>query len=134
MLFLLSLQRCIGFCHTTLRISHNYTDIPSLPSLAPLPYPVPLGHYRMPGCAPVLHSSFSPAVLHLIAYIRWCDILHSSHSFLPSLFPQAHSLPLRIHSYPANKILSKHTDSKAEEKASSSRAVSLMPFFDNEIY
>ena len=45
-----ALQCCIGFCHTTTQISHNYIQVPSLSSLPPLsPQPTPLGHHRMPG-------------------------------------------------------------------------------------
>ena len=29
------LQCCVGFCHTTMQIIHNYTNIPSLPSHIP---------------------------------------------------------------------------------------------------
>ena len=36
------LQCCVRFCLTTIRISHNYTHIPSLPSH----HPSPLGHHR----------------------------------------------------------------------------------------
>ena len=33
----IALQCCVGFCHMTTRVSHNYTYIPSLWSLPPLP-------------------------------------------------------------------------------------------------
>ena len=38
----ISLQCWVGFCCTTTWISHNYTYIPSLLSLPPLPHPTPL--------------------------------------------------------------------------------------------
>ena len=45
------LHRCIGFCHTTARISHNYTYTPSLWLLPPLPPASHLGHHRGPDWA-----------------------------------------------------------------------------------
>ena len=33
----IALQCCIGFCHTAVQISHNYTYIPSLWGFQPLP-------------------------------------------------------------------------------------------------
>ena len=50
----IALQCCVGFCHMTVQISHNYTYIPSLLSLPPLPHPTPLGHHRVPGWAPCI--------------------------------------------------------------------------------
>ena len=35
----IALQFCVGFCHTTMQISHNYTYIPSLLGLPPQPHP-----------------------------------------------------------------------------------------------
>jgi len=35
----IALQFCVGFCHTTMWISHNYTYIPSLLGLPPQPHP-----------------------------------------------------------------------------------------------
>ena len=52
------LQCCVNFCHTTMKISHNFTYILSLP---PLPHLIPLGiREHQPGL-PVLYSSFTPA-------------------------------------------------------------------------
>ena len=44
----IALQCCVGFCRATVRFSHNYTYVTSLPS----PYPTLLGHHRPPGWAP----------------------------------------------------------------------------------
>ena len=61
-------QYCVGFYHRIMWISHNYTYIlyiynytyiPSLLSLPPLPHPTPLGHHRVPSWAPVLCSNLS---------------------------------------------------------------------------
>ena len=38
-LFLKFLPCCVGFCHTTVQISRNYTYIPSISILPPLPIP-----------------------------------------------------------------------------------------------
>ena len=50
----IALQCCVGFCHMTVGISHNYTCIRSLLSLAPLPHPTPLGYHRVTGWAPCI--------------------------------------------------------------------------------
>ena len=48
----ITLQSCVGFCHTTARINHHYMYMPSLLSLPPLPNPILLDHHRLPGWAP----------------------------------------------------------------------------------
>ena len=47
-----ALQCCVGFCHTTTQISHNYTVITSLLRLPPIPLPTLQGHCKAPGWAP----------------------------------------------------------------------------------
>ena len=61
------LQYYVGFCHTTMQISHNYTYIASVLSLPPLPplYPSWSSSQECQTGLPVLHSNFSP-VIHLI--------------------------------------------------------------------
>ena len=44
-------QCCVGSCYTTTQISHNYTYIPSLLSLPPIPHHTHLDHHRVPGWA-----------------------------------------------------------------------------------
>ena len=39
---LIALQWCIGFCHTTMVVSHKYTYVLSLLNLPPTPHPIPL--------------------------------------------------------------------------------------------
>ena len=60
--FLKILQCCVGFCHTTRQISHNYIYVPSLLSLLPPPIPrlqvITNQQTRLP--APL--SKFSPAI------------------------------------------------------------------------
>ena len=62
----IALQCCVGFCHTTMRISHNSIDIPSLLSLPPSPHPTPLGCNRVPGWAPYVLPSNT---LHIRFYV-----------------------------------------------------------------
>ena len=50
LVFFTFLQCWVGFCHTTMRICHNYPYILSPPSLPPLTHPIPLGHHRVPDC------------------------------------------------------------------------------------
>ena len=38
---IVTLQCCVGFCHTTRQISHKYTYVPSLFNLPPTPDPIP---------------------------------------------------------------------------------------------
>ena len=46
---IISLQCCVGFCHTTW-INHNYAYFPPILSLPLIsPGPTPLGHHRAPG-------------------------------------------------------------------------------------
>ena len=55
--------KCVGFCHVT--INHNYTCIPSLLSLPPLPHPTPLYHQRVPGWAPcVIQQLFTSCLFY----------------------------------------------------------------------
>ena len=57
---IIALQCCVGFCRTTMQISHNFiyicvcvcVCILSLLGLFPLSHPTPPGHHRAPGWAP----------------------------------------------------------------------------------
>ena len=68
--FLIS-QCCVAFCHTTMRISHNHTHVPSCASPAP-------GLHAL-GSVPCTASSHQRSVSHLIVYIRGFCFLRSSH-------------------------------------------------------
>ena len=70
------LQCCVGFCYTTMQISHNYTYISSLLSLPPLNP----SHPSMSSQSTRLDSlcdtatSHQLSILHMIAYI--CQYRH----------------------------------------------------------
>ena len=104
-LFFTFLQCCFGFCHTRMRISHNYTYIPSLQSLSLLPHPIPQVITELRTGLPVLHSS-SPAI-HLTPDSVYMLMLLSPFIPLspPPLCPQVHSLHLRLPSFPADRFL-----------------------------
>ena len=52
-----------------MQISRNYTYIPSISSLSPLPNPIPLAHHRAPAGLPVLTAtSHQLSILHRIVY------------------------------------------------------------------
>ena len=57
-----ALQCCIGFCHTTTQISHNYAYITSVLSLPPFLSPHPSRSSQRQAELPVLSSTFSPAI------------------------------------------------------------------------
>ena len=100
------LQCCIGFCHTTVQISHNYIQIPSLlclPPLHPIP-PLQVITEHQAGLL-VLYSNF-PLVIyftHDSVYIRVCQccVLSLPNPLLLPLCAQVHSL--HLHSFPANR-------------------------------
>jgi len=81
--------QCICFCCTTPWISHNYTYIPSLLSLSPLPpHPTPLGYYRALtrlGSLCYIATSHWLSILRMIVYKCQCYFLCSSHPLLPPL-------------------------------------------------
>ena len=70
---MITLQCFVGFCHTTNGIGHNYIYIyiyiyissPPWVSLL-LTHPIPLGHHRVPGWAPVSYSSSPLTILHMV--------------------------------------------------------------------
>ena len=102
----IALHCCVGFCRTTVRISHDYTYIPSLWVLPPLPDSTALGHHRVLGWAPCYRAaSQKPSISHMTAYICQCFFFQSSHPILPPLSPRNNSLPLYLHSFPANRLM-----------------------------
>ena len=69
----IALQYCVGFCHPTMRISHNYTFITSVLNLLPSP-----SHSSRPSQSARLGflcytaTSYQLSVLHMAVYICWC--------------------------------------------------------------
>ena len=64
----IALQYCVGFCHTTMQISHKYTYIISLLSLLPLPHSIPLSHHRAPSWAYYMATSRQISILHMVVH------------------------------------------------------------------
>ena len=80
--------KCVGFCHVT--INHNYTCIPSLLSLPPLPHPTPLYHQRVPGWAPcVIQQLFTSCLFYTGQCVCMLMLLSP---FIPTI-----SLPHYVH-------------------------------------
>ena len=93
----IALQCCVGFCHMTVQISHNYTYIPSLLSLPPVPHPTPLGHHRVPGWAPALYCNFLPAICFTQDSVYMLMLLSPFVPLSPPpTCPQVHSVHLRL--------------------------------------
>ena len=98
----IALQFCEDFCHTTMQISHNYTYMASLLS----PYSTPLGHQNARLGSPCyIENSHQLPILHMVVCICLCYFLLSSHSHLPLLCPQVHSLYPCLHSFSANRFI-----------------------------
>ena len=78
----IAIQYCVGFCHTTKQISHNYTYIASLFSLLS-PSPTPLGHHRVPGWVPcVIEQLLTSCLFYTWQYI----FVEATFSVHPTLF------------------------------------------------
>ena len=84
----IALQRCAGFCSTTMGISHNYTYICPLLSLSSLPLILPLfvvtEHYAG---LPVLYSSFL-RYLTSSKCLFFFKLSHTSFSIYQSFLPE----------------------------------------------
>ena len=74
----------LGFCCTTVWISHIYTYIPSLKSLLPTTCPPTPDHRRAPGWAPCAVGQLPTSYdLHMVTYKCQCYSLCLSHPLLP---------------------------------------------------
>jgi len=100
----ITLHCCVVSC-CTMQMSHNYTRIPFLLSLPPLPHPHPprSSQGTRLGSPCYAATSHQLSVLHKGVYICQCYFLHSSHSFIPPLCPQVPSLYL--YSFPTNRFI-----------------------------
>ena len=81
--WIITLQYCGAFCHTSTWISHGCTCVPPSPMLTPPPHPIPLGWPRAPALSALLHalSLHWSSVLHMVIYMFHCCSPKSSHSF-----------------------------------------------------
>ena len=104
---IIALQNFVVFCHTSARISHRYTHVPSLPNLSPIsPWNPPFSLLQSPCLSSLSHTANS----------HWLSILHklpsyslyTSHPLPPPLppCPLVYSLCLFFHCCPENKFIS----------------------------
>ena len=77
-------QCCVGFCHTAVQASHNYTYILPLLSLPLLPHPTPLGHHRAPGNTPCVMQQLPTSYLFHSGYCIYAEATLSIHPLSPS--------------------------------------------------
>jgi len=77
---IIALQCCVGFCHTTMWVSHKHIS-----SLLNLPPPPPGPPSRLSGStwlSSLLCSNFPLATLHMVIYKFQCYSLNSSHPLM----------------------------------------------------
>ena len=85
-----------------MQMSHNYTRIPFLLSLPPLPHPTHLGHHRAPGWAPRVMQQLLTSSLF---YTRVCIYVNATFSIHPTLsFPHCVHKSLLYISIPSPQI------------------------------
>ena len=92
---IIALQCCVGFCHTSTRISHRYTYVPSLlnlPPLSHLSHPSRLSQSTRLSSLCNTANSYWLSVLHMVMFTLPSHSLNSSHPLLPPLCPQVYSL------------------------------------------
>ena len=86
----IALQCCVGFCHTTMWVSHNYICSPSLLSLplVPPPHPSRSSQRARLDSLSYIATSHQLSLLHMRVYICQCYFFCSSHPLLPLPDPQ----------------------------------------------
>ena len=90
---LIGLQCWFDFCHTSARINHRCTYVPSLLNLPPTFCSFPYLGYKEPGFEfPESYSKFPLALyLHMLVYMSPCYSLRLSHPLLlPHPYPSVH--------------------------------------------
>ena len=105
----ITLQYCIGFCHTLTWISHGCTCVLHSESPSHLfPHPIPQGCLRAPALSTLSHASNLDwwSISHMIICMFQCYFLKSSHPLLPPLCPKVCSLRLYLLCCPACRIIS----------------------------
>ena len=98
-----ALQYCVGFCHTSTRISRRYMNaVPREPPSHFPPHPTPLW------CSSLHHTAnfYQLYILQMVIYTFPCYSSNSSHHFLPQLCPQVCSQCLCFHCCPTNRLIS----------------------------
>ena len=114
---IIALQCCVGFCHTTMQISHNFICVcvcvyvyvsVSSPSWASFPSPFPplqvIAEHQ--AGLPVLCSSFPLAMCFTHDSMYMSVLLPQFVLLLALLCPQVHSLHLHLHFFPVNWYIS----------------------------
>ena len=105
---IIALQYCVGFCHTSARISHGiHTSLPSWTSLPPPIPSYPSGLSQSTGLSSLCHTanSYWLSILHMLMYTFPCYTPNSSHPLLSLRCPQVCSLWLCLHCCPANRFI-----------------------------
>ena len=82
----IALQCFVGFCHTTMWISHKYTYVPCLLNLLPhtSPHPTALGSHRAHGWPSCVIQQL---LISYLFYIWYCICLNATLSICPHSFP-----------------------------------------------
>ena len=105
---IISLQYCVGFCHTSTWISHRDTYIPFLLTLLPSSHPLaPSRLLQGPSLSSLSHTASShwPSILHMVVYMFPCYSIHSpTLSFLPPPPMSINLAPTHVHKSPWKKI------------------------------
>ena len=86
---IIALKHCVGFCHTSIWISHRYTYIPSL--LKPLSSPSPSQPSRLSQSTD-LNSLCHTANSHLLSILRRYTDSQQTHKNMLSSVPYSHSV------------------------------------------
>ena len=83
---------CVGFCHTSIRISHRYTHVPSLVNLPLTSHPSRLSQSTSLSFLHHTANFFWLSISHMVIYKFPCYSVSSSHPLLPPLCPQVCAL------------------------------------------
>ena len=106
---IIALQNFVAFCHTSIRISHRYTHVPSLPDLPPISLPIPpFSLSQRPCLSSLSHTAIPIGYLFCIWYCKfpWW-FLHTSHPLPPPLPTVSIGwFSMFLHCCPANKLIS----------------------------
>ena len=106
LLFFKFLQCWIDVCHTTVRISYDYTSISSLLSLPPFAPSHPSWSSQSTGLGFLCYTPASCQLptLHTTVYACWCHFLHPSHSSLPTVCTGPFSTSAEVNLFARNTI------------------------------